>query len=76
MQIDPKMLTRLLSMDDEHLSALIRSVATEAGIDPSGITLNPKSIADIRQALGSASAEDLQQLGNLYQAYRQTPPKH
>ena len=76
MQIDPKMLTRLLSMDDEHLSVLIRSVATEAGIDPSGITLNPKSIADIRQALGSASAEDLQQLGNLYQAYRHNHPKH
>ena len=76
MQIDQKMLNRLLSLDDEHLSELIRSVATEAGIDPALIGLNPKNIADIRQALGSASDQNLQQINEIYQIYRQNRNKH
>ena len=76
MQIDQKMLNRLLSLDDEHLSELIRSVATEAGIDPALIGLNSKNIADIRQALGSASDQNLQQINEIYQIYRQNRNKH
>ena len=76
MQIDQKMLNRLLSLDDEHLSELIRSVATEAGIDPALIGLNPKNIADIRQALGSAGDQNLQQINEIYQIYRQNRNKH
>ena len=76
MQIDQKMLNRLLSLDDEHLSELIRSVATEAGIDPALIGLNPKNIADIRQALGSAGDQNLQQINEFYQIYRQNRNKH
>ena len=76
MQIDQKMLNRLLSLDDEHLSELIRSVATEAGIDPALIGLNPQNIADIRQALGSASDQNLQQINEIYQIYRQNRNKH
>ena len=76
MQIDQKMLNRLLSLDDEHLSELIRSVATEAGIDPALIGLNSKNIADIRQALGSASDQNLQQNNEIYQIYRQNRNKH
>ena len=76
MQIDQQMLNRLLSLDDEHLSELIRSVATEAGIDPALIGLNPKNIADIRQALGSASDQNLQQINEIYQIYRQNRNKH
>ena len=76
MQIDQKMLNRLLSLDDEHLSELIRSVATEAGIDPALIGLNSKNIADIRQALGSAGDQNLQQINEIYQIYRQNRNKH
>ena len=76
MQIDQKMLNRLLSLDDEHLSELILSVAAEAGIDPALIGLNPKSIADIRQALGSATEQNLQQINVIYQVYRQNRNKH
>ena len=76
MQMDQKMLNRLLSLDDEHLSELIRSVATEAGIDPALIGLNSKNIADIRQALGSASDQNLQQINEIYQIYRQNRNKH
>lgn len=76
MQIDQKMLNRLLVMDDERLAELIRNVATEAGIDPSLIGLNQKSIADIRQALGAATEQDLQQINDVYQAYRQNRKKN
>ena len=71
MQLDQKMLNRLLSMDDEHLAQLIQSVATEAGIDPAQIGLTQQNLADIRQALGVASEQDLQQINDIYQAYRQ-----
>ena len=75
MQIDQKMLNRLLTMDDEHLADLIRNVATEAGIDPSQIGLNKQSIADIRQALGSATSQDLQRINDVYQSYRHNQRK-
>ena len=71
MQLDQKMLNRLLSMDDEHLAQLIQSVAIEAGIDPAQIGLTQQNLADIRQALGVASEQDLQQINDIYQAYRQ-----
>ena len=76
MQIDQKMLNRLLSMDDEHLTDLIRNVAVEAGLDPAQIGLNQKSIANIRHALGAATEQDLQQISDIYQAYRQNHKKH
>ena len=75
MQIDQKMLNRLLSMDDKHFVELIRSVATEAGIDPSQIMLDSKGIADIRHALSVASNQDLQQISDIYRAYRQNQKK-
>ena len=76
MQIDPKMLNRLLSMNDAQLAELIRSVATEAGIDPAQIGLNPQSISDIRRALGTASEQDLKQINDIYQIYRQNRKKN
>lgn len=76
MQIDPKMLNRLLSMNDAQLAELIRSVATEAGIDPAQIGLNPQSISDIRRALGTASEQDLKQINDIYQIYRQNRKKY
>lgn len=76
MQIDQKMLNRLLTMNDDQLSELIRTVATEAGIDPSEIGLNTKNLADIRHALGVASEQDLQQINDIYQVYRQNRKRH
>ena len=76
MQIDPKTLNRLLSMNDAQLAELIRSVATEAGIDPAQIGLNPQSISDIRRALGTASEQDLKQINDIYQIYRQNRKKY
>ncbi len=71
MQLDKKMLDRLLTMNDEQLGALIQKIAAEAGIDPMALGLNPQNIAGIRQALGSATEQDLQQLNSVYDTYRQ-----
>ncbi len=70
MQIDQKMLNRLLTMNDDQLGSLIGEIAREAGIDPSELGLNPQNIASVRQALGSATDEDLQKMNAVYDEYR------
>ncbi len=71
MQIDQKMLNRLLNMNDEQLGAMIAKIAGESGIDPTMLGLNPQSIQSIRAALGSATDADLQQLNAVYDSYKQ-----
>jgi hypothetical protein len=75
MKLDKRMVNRLLSMNDEQLGNVIKSIAAESGIDPSVLGLNPDNIQSIRQALGMASQEDLQQMGEIYDAYRKNPKK-
>ena len=70
MQIDQKMLNRLLTMNDDQLGNLIREIANEAGIDPSALGLNPQNIADLRRALGSATEDDMQKMNTVYEEYR------
>ena len=71
MQLDKKSLDRLLTLNDAQLAEVIRSIAAEAGIDPSLLGLNPQNINGIRQALGSATQEDLAQLNTIYDSYKQ-----
>lgn len=70
MQIDQKMLNRLLTMNDDQLGNLIEEIAREAGIDPATLGLNPQNIAGVRQALGSATDEDLEKMNSVYEEYR------
>ncbi|MBQ9760237.1 MAG: hypothetical protein IJW16_02685 [Clostridia bacterium] len=70
MQLDRKMLDRLLQMNDEQLTAFIKSVAAESGIDPAQLGINPNNVQSIRQALGSATDEDIAGLNGIYQDYR------
>ena len=70
MKLDKRMVNRLLSLNDEQLGAVIKSIAEEAGIDPSVLGLNPGNIQSIRQALGMAREEDLAQMGEIYDNYR------
>lgn len=76
MQLDRKKLDRLLQMDDAQLSALVRSIATESGIDPAMLGLNPDNIQSIRRALGSATEEDIRQLNQIYADYRNNKRSH
>ena len=70
MQIDQKMLNRLLTMNDEQLGNLIQEIAREAGIDPAALGMNPQNIADVRRALGSATDGDIQKMNEVYEEYR------
>ena len=76
MQLDRRMLERVLNMNDEQLRELIEKIAAETGIDPSALGLNTASIDSIRQALGSATDGDLQQLGDAYDSYRKSRRGH
>ncbi|MBQ8431723.1 MAG: hypothetical protein IJX28_02460 [Clostridia bacterium] len=71
MKLDKRMLDRLLTMNDEQLTQVIQSIATEAGIDPATLGLQTDQIQALRAALGGATEEDLQRMGEVYQAYRQ-----
>lgn len=70
MQIDKKMLDRLLGMNDDQLGDLIRRIATESGIDPAVLGISTENIAAIRAALSNADTQDLAQYNQIYEAYR------
>ena len=78
MQLDKRMLDKLLAMNDEQLAEVIRQIAAETGIDPSALGLSPENIQSLRLALSMASNEDLQNLNMIYNDYKQnrrkTPP--
>lgn len=71
MQLDKKMLNRVLMMNDDQLGELIKSIAAEAGIDPAALGLNTQNIQGIRQALGNATEADLKELNTVYDSYKQ-----
>ncbi len=71
MQIDQKMLNRLLSMNDDQLGALIGQIATESGIDPSTLGIDAQNLTSIRTALSNATDADLEQLNRIWSDYRQ-----
>jgi hypothetical protein len=70
MQIDKKMLDRLISMNDDQLGDLIRRIAAESGIDPAMLGISTENIAAIRTALSNADSQDLSQYNQIYDAYR------
>lgn len=76
MQFDKKQLDRLLTLNDDQLGALIQKIAVEAGIDASLLGINSQNIDRIRQALSSANEQDLEQLNDVYHAYKQNKYKN
>ena len=76
MQLDKNMLNRLMTMNDDQLAAFVQKIALESGIDPTMLGINPESIQSIRQALGSAKDEDIQQLNLIYEEYHNKHNKH
>ena len=70
MQIDSKMLNRLLAMNDEQLGQMIQKIAAESGIDPAELGINPQSIESVRSALGSIGEDELEGINRLYEDYR------
>jgi len=72
MQLDKRMLEKLLTMNDAQLAEVIRGIAAETGIDPAALGLNTENIQSLRQALGMATEEDLQRLNLVYDSYKQS----
>ena len=70
MQIDERMLKKLLAMDDAQLGLMIQKIAAETGIDPSQLGINPQSIESVRSALGSIGEDELEGINRLYEDYR------
>ena len=59
MQLDQKTLQKLLSMSDTQLTAVIRTLADNSGLDLAGFNIRPDDINSIRAALSGATDEDL-----------------
>jgi hypothetical protein len=70
MQIDERMLKRLLAMNDEQLGQMIQKIAAETGIDPAQLGINSQSIESVRTALGSIGEDELEGINRLYEDYR------
>ncbi len=71
MELDQRMLARVLAMNDNQLASLIEQIAKEAGVDPRMLGLNAENISEVRTALGNANSSDLEQMNQIYQAYRE-----
>lgn len=70
MQIDERMLKKLLAMNDEQLGQMIQKIAAETGIDPAQLGINAQSIESVRSALGSIGEDELEGINRLYENYR------
>lgn len=70
MQIDERMLKKLLAMNDEQLGLMIQKIAAESGIDPAQLGINPQNIESVRSALGSIGEDELEGINRLYEDYR------
>ena len=66
MNLNKKALERIRSLNDEELAALIRSVAAEAGVDSSRLSLSQSELASLRSALAVASIEDVARLAQQF----------
>ena len=70
MQLDQKTLQKLLSMNDEQLTAVIRTLAESSGLDLSSFNIRPDDINSIRTALSGATDEDLERATRQLREYR------
>ena len=73
MQLDRKMIDRLLAMNDEQLTAFIRGIAANAGIDAALLGMTPDNVQGLRRALGAAGDDDLAELEGIYRNYTKRP---
>ena len=62
MNLNKSAISRLLALDDTSLAEVIRSIAAEAGVDASKISLSPSDVSAIRAALSVATADDVAKL--------------
>lgn len=71
MQLDQKMLQKMLSLNDEQLKGIILSLAENSGLDLSSFNISPNDINSIRTALSGATDEDLRRASEQLRGFRQ-----
>ncbi len=59
MQLDRNAINRMLSLNDDQLKKLIRSLAGNSGLDLSSFQIRPDDVASIRRALAGATDADI-----------------
>ena len=75
MQIDRKSLEKLLTLNDRQLGLVIKKIASESGIDPASLNINPNDIASVRSALSGATDEDIKNITQQYEEYKRNGGK-
>ena len=73
MQFDRKALDRLLLLNDRQLETVVRKLATEYGLDLSALNITTDNLKGLRQALRSATDEELSALGEQFRRGGHTP---
>ena len=68
MQINRENLNKLLALNDFQLKMMVNKLATQGGIDPSTLNIDPSSIESIRRVLSSATDEDIERIATEYAA--------
>ena len=71
MQLDKKALNRLLSLNDEQLKNVIRSLGENAGLDLASFKISADDVGSIRHALGNATDQDIARASEQLNRYRQ-----
>lgn len=71
MKLDRKALNHLLSLNDDQLRNMIRSVASESGLDLKNFGITDDNIASIRKALAGATDEDIKKAGDQLNEFKQ-----
>ena len=64
MQFDRKALDRLLLLNDRQLETVVRKLATDYGLDLKSLNITTDNLKGLRQALRSATDEELSALGD------------
>lgn len=59
MQLDRNAINRLLSLNDEQLKHIIRSLAENSGLDLSSFQISANDVGSIRRALSGATDADI-----------------
>lgn len=65
MMLDKRSVDMLLRLNDDQLIAVIRRLASDAGVDVSSLNISHAQIQSIRQALSVATDDDLKRASEI-----------
>ena len=68
--ITKKNIDKMLEMPDERMAAMLRIVLSAAGVDPSALSFDEKSVKKLRAVLGELTEHDLERIGALAESWR------